>query len=112
MLAASPSGVTSHGGISSGLALDPVTVKALSAVEPALAAYAERQGLDLGTPEGSFKNGLGLLVLESERDQERCAKQSTIGLEPRTDAASGPRLHVSFKNGLELLVLENAYWGY
>ena len=48
----SPGGATSRGGISSDMTLDPVTVKALSTIEPTVAAYAERMGLDLGSAEG------------------------------------------------------------
>ena len=49
---ASPGGATSRGGISSEMTLHPVTIRELSTVEPTVAAYAERMGLDLGSAEG------------------------------------------------------------
>ena len=49
MAAASP-GATSRGGVTQ--TLDPVTVKALSEVAPAVAQYAQQVGLDLTSPEG------------------------------------------------------------
>ena len=49
-MAAALPGATSRGGVTQ--TLDPVTVKALSEVAPAVAQYAERLGLDLTSPEG------------------------------------------------------------
>ena len=49
-LGPSPGSATSRGG--SEMTLDPVTIKALSSIEPTVAAYAERMGLDFGSAEG------------------------------------------------------------